>query len=101
MFLVNVTRYYGDDQHVQDAQHHDHMYIDVSASHYHMLQLQTNSTSVTCKTEHKIVNSFLPISLNIWFECSKEPSRDGSFEYPQHMFWLRNKKINFLVLTLN
>ena len=23
---------------------------------------------------------------------------DGSFEYPQHMFWLRNKMINFLVL---
>ena len=46
MFLVNVTRYYGDDQHVQDAQHHDHMYIDVSASHYHMLQLQTNSKHI-------------------------------------------------------
>ena len=28
------------------------------------------------------------------FGCSKEPShRDGSFEYPQHRFWLRNKKI--------
>ena len=26
---------------------------------------------------------------------------DGSFEYPQHMFWLKNKKINFLVRTLN
>ena len=44
----------------------------------------------------KIVNIFLSISLNIRFGCSKEPShRDGSFEYPQHMFWLRNKKINF------
>ena len=30
----------------------------------------------------------------------KEPShRDGSFEYPQHMFWLRNKKNNFQVRT--
>ena len=30
------------------------------------------------------------------FVCSKEPShQDGSFEYPQHMFWLRNKNINF------
>ena len=30
------------------------------------------------------------------FWCSKEPShRDGSFEYPQHMFGFRNKKINF------
>ena len=27
--------------------------------------------------------------------CSKEPSHyDGSFEYPQHMFGLRNKKNN-------
>ena len=27
------------------------------------------------------------------FGCSKEPShRDCSFEYPQHMFWLSNKK---------
>ena len=30
------------------------------------------------------------------FGCSKEPPhRDGSFEYPQHMFWLRNEKIIF------
>ena len=43
---------------------------------------------------------FLPISLNICFGCSKEPShRDGLFEYPQHMFWLRNKKNNILVRT--
>ena len=36
---------------------------------------------------------FLFISLNMCLGCSKEPShRDGSFEYPQHMFWLRNKK---------
>ena len=28
--------------------------------------------------------------------CSKEPShQEGSFEYPKHMFRLRNKKINF------
>ena len=36
------------------------------------------------------------------FGCSKELSpRDGSFEYPQRMFWLRNKEINFLLGTLN
>ena len=41
---------------------------------------------------------FLTINLNMRFEFSKEPSqRDGSFEYPQHMFWLRNKKIVFLI----
>ena len=35
------------------------------------------------------------------FGCSKEPSqRDGSFKYPQHMFWLRNKKNNFQLPTL-
>ena len=35
----------------------------------------------------KNVNIFLPISFNsrFWSHC------DGSFEYPQHMFWMRNK----------
>ena len=46
--------------------------------------------------ERKIVIIFLSVSLNICFGCSNEPShRDGSFEYPQHMFSLRNKKNNF------
>ena len=40
----------------------------------------------------KLVNNFLSSSFNICFGCSKELShRDGSFEYPQHLFWLRNK----------
>ena len=35
---------------------------------------------------------FLSISLNMCFGCSKEPShQDGSFEYPQDMFWFRSK----------
>ena len=35
------------------------------------------------------------------FGCSKELShRDGSFEYPQHMFWFRNKKNNFQLRIL-
>ena len=39
------------------------------------------------------------VSLRWW--CSKEPSIwDGSFEHPQHMFWLKNKKNNFPVHTL-
>ena len=50
---------------------------------------------------HKIINIFLSISLNMCFGCSKEPSHwDGSFEYPQHMFWLRNKKDNFQIYVL-
>ena len=36
------------------------------------------------------------------FRCSKEPPHwDGSFEYPQHMFWLRNKKIIFSYTLLS
>ena len=36
------------------------------------------------------------------FGCWKELSHwDDSLEYPQHMFRLRNKKINFLLCTLN
>ena len=36
------------------------------------------------------------------FGCSKEPSHwDGSFEYPQHMFWLRNTKIIFKYALLS
>ena len=44
---------------------------------------------------------FLTISFNICFWYLKEPSHwDGSFDYPQHMFWMRNKKVNVLVRTL-
>ena len=51
--------------------------------------------------ECKIVNSFLPINFKvICFVCSKEPShRDGSIEYPQHMFSLRYKKNHFQLHT--
>ena len=36
------------------------------------------------------------------FGCSKEPSHcDGSFEYPQRMFWMRNKENNFPIHTLS
>ena len=47
------------------------------------------------------MNIFLHISFNICFGCSKEPSYlDGSFEYPQHMFWVRNKKIIFTCVAV-
>ena len=49
----------------------------------------------------KIAFISLPINLNMCFVCSKGPSKcDGSFEHPQHMFWLSNKKNNFPVYTL-
>ena len=48
--------------------------------------------------QRKIVNIFLLIIFNICFWCLKELSQwDGSFEYPQHMFWLINKKTIWLV----
>ena len=54
-----------------------------------------------CAPQHKIIYVFLSIKFNIHFGCSKEHSdRDGSFEYPQHMFCLKNKKINFQSQTL-
>ena len=48
------------------------------------------------------MNGFLPINFKIvCFVCSKEPShRDGSIEYPQHMFSLRYKKNHFQLHTL-
>ena len=49
----------------------------------------------------KIEIIFLSISLYMCFGWSKEPSHwESSFEYPQHMFWLRNKKNNFQLGTL-
>ena len=51
--------------------------------------------------ERKFVKIFLSINLNMCFGCSKEtPYRGGSFEYPQHMFWLRNKENIFPIRTL-
>ena len=39
---------------------------------------------------------FLSISFNRTFGCSKEPShRDDSFEFSQHMFWLKNNENDF------
>ena len=49
----------------------------------------------------KLWFSYPSVKTCVW--CSKEPSHwDGSFEYlyPQHMFWLRNKKNNLHLCTL-
>ena len=51
--------------------------------------------------ESKIVIILLPINLNMCLGYSKEPSNgDGSFEYPQHMFLMRNKENSFPIHTL-
>ena len=48
----------------------------------------------------KIVIILLSISLNICLGYSKEPSHeDGSSEYPQHVFWLKNNKMSFQLHT--
>ena len=53
--------------------------------------------------EHKIVNIFLPISFKYVFGAQKNrvSERESCFEYLQHIFWLRNKKISFLEHTPN
>ena len=72
--------------------------IPVDPGHNSMWRLHTtnNLGMMECKMHHnKIVNYFLSIIFNTCIRGSKEPShQDGSFEYPQHMFWLRKKKIN-------
>ena len=47
--------------------------------------------------DNKIKSEFTYLLvLTYAFGSSKEPSHlDGSFEYPQHMFWMRNKKTIF------
>ena len=48
------------------------------------------------KLQCKIAINFLISCICFWF--SKEPSHlDDSFEYPEHRFWFRNKKIIFLL----
>ena len=74
--------------------------IAVNATGYCFHYLLVWHLDINIKNQRKIVNIFLPINFNICFGCSKEPSHwDGSFEYPQHMFWLRNKKILLAPLT--
>ena len=66
-----------------------------------IIMIQILQYEVSELLEHKNVMNFLSISLNMCLGCSKEPShRDGSFEYPQYMFWLRNKKFQFKLPTL-
>ena len=66
-----------------------------------MLNMSMYIGPVKQKNMRKIGIIVLTIHLNMCFGCSKEPShRDGSFEYPQRMFWLRNKKNNFQLHTL-
>ena len=45
--------------------------------------------------ERKIVIIFLPINLSICSGCYL----DASFEYPQHMFWLRKTIFNYALLS--
>ena len=69
----------------------------------HWWILETGVTTVIIGSGQicKIFERKIPIIFNIYFGCTKEPShQEGSFEYPQQMFWLRNKKNNFDLCTL-
>ena len=68
-----------------------------------LLKKSINSSQIyiECPDKYKIVNILLSISFNMCFGCSKELSHwDGSFENPQHMFQLRNKKTHYYALLL-
>ena len=49
----------------------------------------------TCRRRCEIVIIFLPINLNMCFGCSKQ-----LIEYPQHIFWMRNKENRFPIHSL-
>ena len=53
------------------------------------------------KFQHKIVNIFLPIIFNICFIAQKNRLIEKVLLSTHNMFWLRNKKIIFLLRTLN
>ena len=58
----------------------------------HQVHNRNSKVQIRIVCASKIAFISLPINLNICFVCSKEPPhRDGSFEYPEHMIWLRNK----------
>ena len=61
-----------------------------------MIHIAYSYVRINKNVERKSVNNAQPINFSICFGCSKEPSHgDGSFEYPQHMFWWRNRKLKF------
>ena len=48
--------------------------------------------------KHKIISYLYQSVLNMCYVCSKETSHwKNSFEYPQQMLWLRNKKNRFFI----
>ena len=70
-----------------------------------LLSRQRGKFLLTCWNhfQSKIVNIFWPINLSICLVLKRTVSISMRrfFEFPQHMFWLRNKKIIFLLHTLN
>ena len=71
----------------------------VANSFLHLLiyfsSLDNSLGQLSKENQRKIAIIFLSISLNICFGSSK------AFEYPQHMFWLKTKKIIFSYALLS
>ena len=78
-----------------------HLNEMVPISTRHIIMIGICIRPVKQNFQRKNVIIFLSTSLNMCFGYSKKTSLwDGSFEYPQHLFWLRNKKNDFQLLTL-
>ena len=61
-----------------------------------LVWLCDENKSLDIKLSYENCEYFLIHKFKQCFVCSKEQSQlDGSFEYPQPMFWFINKKINF------
>ena len=76
--------------------------IEITSCRYYCTSILYNTGSLYQNFERTIVIVSLSISLSMCFGYSKEPSHgDGSFEYPQHMFILRNNNNNFLLRILS
>ena len=58
------------------------------------------STSDKCVSVEYKIFVFLPISFNMFWVVKKIVSLRRFFSAPQHMFWLRNKKNEFLLRCL-
>ena len=76
-------------------------YTPKQQTSFNIIDCQINIGPVKQNISALNCDYFLTDQFYMCFGCSKELSHlEGSFEYTQRMFWLRNKKNNFQLHTL-